>query len=326
MNSKLTAAIVLALMFIGLLAPLAPVDETDALTSEDYSITIPGTAAPDENINVTLGNGKSSSWTVYVVNQSKLYLDVTFTTENDCEDIVITDKPKNGLVVPENETDHDNILSGTFTFGADSLSGSYDSVIVKLIVAVTDINDKESTIYTDIVFNIKIQSIYDTSGSYNKFFGIFENKLPEPFNSPWVPFLATIAFWMIFAEILTFIIAPRLAKFLDKRTTDDGAKKFENGISKLIALLVLVASFNQSLRIIGAEPELISDINSISFILYTILVLIIAWKVYLIIIEGILTKFDDNSDSSIDLTLLPLLRMIGKIIFWLAGSFAILGA
>ena len=326
MNSKLTAAIVLALMFIGLLAPLAPVDETDALTSEDYSITIPGTAAPDENINVTLGNGKSSSWTVYVVNQSKLYLDVTFTTENDCEDIVITDKPKNGLVVPENETDHDNILSGTFTFGADSLSGSYDSVIVKLVVAVTDINDKESTIYTDIVFNIKIQSIYDTSGSYNKFFGIFENKLPEPFNSPWVPFLATIAFWMIFAEILTFIIAPRLAKFLDKKTTDDNAKRFENGISKLIAMLVLVASFNQSLRIIGAEPELISDINSISFILYTVLVLIIAWKVYLIIIEGILTKFDDNSDSSIDLTLLPLFRMIGKIIFWLAGSFAILGA
>ncbi len=326
MNSKLIVAIVLALMFVSLLAPLAPADETDALASEDYSITIPGTAAPDKDITVTLGNGKSATWTVYVVNQSKLYLDVTFTVHNDSDDIVISDKPSNGLIVPESETDHDNILTGTFTLGADSLSGRHDSEIVQLIVAVTDINDKESTIYTTITFDVEVQSIYDTSTAYNKFLGIIENQLPEPFDSPWVPFLATIAFWMIIAEILTVIIAPRLAKYLDRRTTDDGAKRFENGISKLIAMLVLVASFNQSLRIIGAEPELISDINSISFILYTVLMLIIAWKVYLIVIEGILTRFDDNDDSTIDLTLLPLFKMIGKIIFWLVGAFAILGA
>lgn len=325
MNRKLAAAVVIALMIVGLLAPLAASDEAEAQTSGGYSITVPGTDAPDESIPVTIENGKSVSWTVYVVNLSKQYLDVTFYAENECDDIVIAEKPKNGLMMPETETDHDNILSGIFTLEVRELSVGHESVKVQLMVAVTDINDKKSTEYTYIVFDVKVDSVYDTSSSYNKFLGIFENTLPEPFNSPWVPFLVTIAFWMILAEILTVIIAPRLAKRLDRGTTEDGAKSFETGVSKLIAALVMVASFNMELKIVGAAPELISEINSVSFILCVILLLTIAWKVYLVIIEGILTKFEDT-DSTFDRTLMPLFRMIGKIIFWLAGAVAILGS
>jgi len=325
MNSKLTAVLVLSLLFAGLTVPIIPAEGDDALSTDDYGITIPGTRAPDEDVTVTIANGESASWSVYVVNESMYYLDVTFSTKYDCLDLKIT-QPDKGLLVPEEDKEHHNILSGTFTIAVDELSGKHDDVVVQLIIAVTDINDKTSTQYTTVDFIVTVESTYDTSGEYNKFLGIFENTLPSPFDTPWIPFLVTIAFWMVIAYLLTMLLAPRLAKILDKYTSDDDLKRFESAISKMITGVALVASFNLGLKILGADAALIDDVQRISFVLYTILFMGIAWKIYLIVIEGILMKFEENEETTIDMTLMPLFKMIGKIIFWVVGAFAVLGA
>ncbi len=327
MKGKLAAAFILSILIVGMIAPISLTDDADALSKDDYVISIPGTHTTEEPIDITIGNGKSASWSVYVVNNSKdLYLDASFSVINEDSCINVDEMPSKGMVLPNDGTGHDNILAGTFTLSVNKVTNSESDIVVKLIVNITDIKNPSSLIRNEVVFNINIESIYDTSSTYNKFFGIFENNLPAPFDGPWVPCIVSIIVWIIIAQLAVMVIAPRLAKRLDKHTTDDDAKRFETAISKLITVLVLVLSINESLGILGADASLVDETAKLSFVICAVLALLILWKVYLIVVEGILTKFEENDDSTIDMTLFPLMKMIGKITLWILGAFIVLGS
>jgi len=327
MKSKMMAAIVLSLLVAGIIAPILPMEESDGLSPNEFSISIPGTEAPEKPISLVLGNGESTSWNINVVNRTtEKYLEAKFTVVSECEDVKVTEKPSNGLIVPMNGVDHANVLSGTLKITVNDYVDSNENAHLKLIVDVNDVDEKLNPVSVTVDFDIEIKTIFDTSGSYNKFLEIFENRLPAPFNSPIVPFLVTIVFWMIVAALATRLIAPRLARALDKHTTTDDALKFEKAISKLILILVFFLSIDQGLSILGADAVLISDFVRFSFIIYVVITLLIAWKIYLVLAQGILSRFEDNDDSAIDMTLLPLFKMIGKIIFWVIGAAAILGS
>ena len=327
MKSKMMAAIVLSLLVAGIIAPIIPIEGSDGLSPNEFSISIPGTEAPEKPISLVLGNGESTSWNINVVNRTtEKYLEAKFTVVSECEDVKVTEKPSNGLIVPMNGVDHANVLSGTLKIAVNDYVDSNENAHLKLIVDVNDVDEKLNPVSVTVDFDIEIKTIFDTSGSYNKFLEIFENRLPAPFNSPIVPFLVTIVFWMVVAALATRLIAPRLARALDKHTTTDDALKFEKAISKLILILVFFLSIDQGLSILGADAVLISDFVRFSFIIYVVITLLIAWKIYLVLAQGILSRFEDNDDSAIDMTLLPLFKMIGKIIFWVIGAAAILGS
>jgi small-conductance mechanosensitive channel len=327
MKSKMMAAIVLSLLVAGIIAPILPMEGSDGLSPNEFSISIPGTEAPEKPISLVLGNGESTSWNINVVNRTtEKYLEAKFTVVSECEDVKVTEKPSNGLIVPMNGVDHANVLSGMLKIAVNDYVDSNENAHLKLIIDVNDVDEKLNPVSVTVDFDIEIKTIFDTSGSYNKFLEIFENRLPAPFNSPIVPFLVTIVFWMVVAALATRLIAPRLARALDKHTTTDDALKFEKAISKLILILVFFLSIDQGLSILGADAVLISDFVRFSFIIYVVITLLIAWKIYLVLAQGILSRFEDNDDSAIDMTLLPLLKMIGKIIFWVVGAAAILGS
>jgi len=332
MNMKLLSIIAVSLMMIGVIAPalLANADADDegsiitgTFGEDDFVITIPTTQAPDEPIELSLANTQSKSWIIYVVNQSEYYLDVSFQTNSANKDVIFSETPSGKLLMPVGATDGSNIKEGTVTITADDYAETLDDVIAELIITVTDINENITVVKT-VTFNVDVKSIFDTSGSYNKFLGVFENTLPAPLNTPWVPFIVTIIFWIIVAEAACIVIAPRLAKVLDKRTTDDDAKRFEKTISRLIAIFVFFLSLNYGLSILGAGAQIMSDCLNMSMIVYLVLTLFILWKVYLIIVEGILKRFESNDETTIDMTLMPLFRMIGKIVFWVAGAAGVL--
>ena len=327
MKSKMMAAVVLSLLVAGIIAPILPMEGSDGLSPNEFSISIPGTEAPEKPISLVLGNGESTSWNINVVNRTtEKYLEAKFTVVSECEDVKVTEKPSNGLIVPMNGVDHANVLSGTLKIAVNDYVDSNENAHLKLIVDVNDVDEKLNPVSVTVDFDIEIKTIFDTSGSYNKFLEIFENRLPAPLNSPIVPFLVTIVFWMVVAALATRLIAPRLARALDKHTTTDDALKFEKAISKLILILVFFLSIDQGLSILGADAVLISDFVRFSFIIYVVITLLIAWKIYLVLAQGILSRFEDNDDSAIDMTLLPLFKMIGKIIFWVIGAAAILGS
>jgi small-conductance mechanosensitive channel len=327
MKSKMMAALVLTLLVAGIIAPILPLEGSDGLSPNEFSISIPGTEAPEKPISISLGNGESASWNINVVNRTtEKYLEAKFTVVSECSDIEVAEKPSNGLIVPMNGVDHANVLSGLLMITINDYVDLNENAHLKLVIDIDDVDDKLNPTSVTVNFDIEIKTIFDTSSSYNKFLEIFENRLPAPFNSPIVPFLATIVFWMVIAALATRLIAPRLAKALDKHTSTDDALKFEKAISKLILILVFFLSIDQGLSILGADAVLISDFVRFSFIIYVVITLLIAWKIYLVLAQGILSRFEDNDESTIDMSLLPLLKMIGKIFFWVVGAAAILGS
>lgn len=327
MKSKMMAALVLTLLVAGILAPILPLEGSDGLSPNEFSISIPGTEAPEKPISISLGNGESASWNINVVNRTtEKYLEAKFTVVSECSDIEVTEKPSNGLIVPMNGVDHANVLSGMLKITINDYVDLNENAHLKLVIDIDDVDDKLNPTSVTVNFDIEIKTVFDTSSSYNKFLEIFENRLPAPFNSPIVPFLVTIVFWMVIAALATRLIAPRLAKALDKHTSTDDALKFEKAISKLILILVFFLSIDQGLSILGADAVLISDFVRFSFIIYVVITLLIAWKIYLVLAQGILSRFEDNDESTIDMSLLPLLKMIGKIFFWVVGAAAILGS
>ena len=89
----------------------------------------------------------------------------------------------------------------------------------------------------------------------------------------------------------------------------------------------LVFSINLDLKITGADPGVISNIEALSNILYVVIGSIIAWRIYLFIMESILKGIEESDQTSVvDMTLMPLMRMLGKMIFWIAGATIILGS
>ena len=325
MRNKMAAVIAIAVLFMTVMMPLNTLDAS-TLSSDDYGISVPGTNAPDEPVYVTIENGKEKSWSVYVVNTSDKYLDVSYNVDSTDSEVKVTSKPSNALLVPQSDTDHKNITSGVFTIAVDALSEYHDFVTVTLTIAVTDITDKSSTTVSELDFLVTVKSSYDTTEEYNKFFGIYPNTLPSPFDSPFVPFIVTILTMMTIAELFCLTVVPRIAARLDKHTPTDDLKKFDRAISILVEAFVLLASFLEGLSILGANAETISKALSIAEIIYVVLGAVTLWKIYQFLVEAVLSRFEDMDDSSIDMTLLPLFLMIGKLVFWVAGTSAILGA
>jgi len=325
MNYRLVAVLSVLLLASMTLIP-AFADGSDAVSSEDYGILITATDEPYDAINVTIENGKSKTWIIYVINNSDFNMDVSFTYTTSGDEVKVVEYPTSNLLVPENPVDHQNIMKSQITLAVDEIVGSTDQVVVDFTVTVTDINQRTPAHQQHIVFNVKVDSVFDTSGQYNKYLGIYPNTLPSPLNTPWIPFLITILFWVLISQVGCVIIAPRLAKALDKHTTDDDAAKFERIIRLLFGGIVLIMSVNQGLSILGADASIIAKAMELSVIAVIVLFLILLWKVYILVLEGILGRFEDIEESSIDLTLMPLFRMIGKIVFWVIGISLILSA
>jgi small-conductance mechanosensitive channel len=275
-------------------------------------------------VYLELRNGEDWDWTIYITNLSNNYLDLRFNATTESSEIHL-ERPGGSMLHPSGSTEGSDIYRGEICLKVDKVAEPHEQVKVTMIIGITDIHDK-STDIIEIVFLVKVSSIYDTSMFYNKFLGIFDNTLPAPLDSPWVPFVVTILFWIIVSEVACVVLAPRLARRLDKFTSDDDAKKFESIITKLIVIWVFLLSLNMGLQILGAHATLISWFSSASTIFYIVIFMVIIWKVYQVVMEGILMRLEDETDgnSTLDVTLMPLARMIGKIVLWIAGTSLIL--
>ena len=322
MERRLIAAMALAGLILSMASPIL-VQDADAVEPGDYFITVPGTQAPARDIAVTMGNGESRTWKICVINASDKYLDVSFDSSSGSHDVKVDAIPEASLLWPDGS--ERSVAEGDLTLRIGQDSGAYDSVIVDIIVYVTDASDPDSVVENRVRFNIEVTSIYDSSGMYNKFFGIIPNTLPAPFNSAVIPAVVSILAYGFIAWAVCSLILKRGAKIIGKNTTDSEAKSFEKATKWPIVLLTMVLTFRTALLIMDAGSTLISIASVVTYVLSVILVALILWKVYMQIVISLFRKIEDaHADSQIDTSLVPLFRMIGMIIFWIAGTSAIL--
>ena len=320
MNSKSAAVFVLTLMFAGLFVPFMG-EESDAVGKSDYIMSLSEGDSETWTIDATIGNGHQHTWNLYVVNQSEKHLKIFYEPETYNREVSVIQLPSPMMLEPGKAT------TGEITISVGEYAKDTAEFTAVVFVTVSNVDPADTeTSETRIVFNIKVDSSFNTSGMYNKFLGYFENDLPSPFNKPIFTMIVSIILWVIIFALLSRICIPLLARLLDRTTPEiNDRRRLERTLVRLIIPLIFIVAFNQGLIIVGADNEAIALFGSISNVLYVLLVAFIIWKIYVYVVTRILKRFERlDEDSTIDMSLLPLFKMLGRILLAVGCVAAIL--
>jgi len=324
MKMKMTAILVLVVMMAGMLVP-ALTSDSDALEEGDYYISIPGTDLSGGVVKATIDNGEMATWSVWVVNNSDKHLEVSYTYSVDSSDAEVTSIPSNTLLGPTGSSE-ETVSKGDFTIEISNVSEKHDSLIVKFMITVKDLSESSSLVEVNTInFDIAVESTYDSGSQYNKFFGIIPNTLSPPFNNPWITAILTLLAEML---VIMFIVKGVLNK-LAKRTMKDNEDSERAGFVNSVLILVMPLSFflliNQTAMILNLGATVISVLFSLTGVISIILGTIILWRVYMFIVTSVLTNFEKvHTGHEIDSSLIPLFKMIGRLIFTVGGASLIL--
>ncbi len=325
MREKLLVFALLSAFLLSVVLPLAA-DGEDAIDENDFYVSI--SDSDGHHVKKTIGNGQTETWNIYVVNVSDKYLEISYKTTTDNKDITIEGKPGPMMLGPQGG-DIDSSTTGQFSLKVDPYAKDKAEFVSTMTVKVANVADNTDFQEVTLVFDITVNSQYQTSGMYNKFMGFFENDLPEPFNTPIFTMLVSIILWIVIFTFFMRLIIPILATILDKTTPDiDDKEQFERALFHLSIPLIIIMSINQGLMIVGASNEIIASVSALSNVLYIIIGALFIWRLYAFIVASLLKKFEevDENNTVIDSSLLPLFKMIGKIILSIASISLILGS
>lgn len=327
MNSRRMAALAVIVSMLALLAPALATD-SDAAASDD-KIVVSGV----DTENIKVDSGSSTTVHLYVTNMSDAALWINVEVLNFGSDIttdtaITVDDASKRLLLPYNQSDlKDCIATVSVTFHADSYADTESHTGIVRITANDIYSEDQSTVSKDTEVTVNVNSVYSSSGSYNKFFGVFENNLGSPLDKPWFTALVTLILWMVATVIVSELIIPIFTHLFGNRKTPEEKKKLRRGLTRAIAGMMFFVALEECVSILGASPEIVSGIHKFSWIFYIIFGASIAWQVYLFIVTAFLRGLDRSSDiEGMDMSLLPLFKMIGELVLGVAACCAILSA
>ncbi len=308
MNRRILIAIAIALMTIIVMAPITS-DETDAISQNDYSIVIAGYYDSDhkQDVNIVMGNGKTIESSLYIYNEFDKDLDVQFITRSSVDEVQFSSVPGTTMVKAKGMT------RLTFSIAVDMTCNSMDNANLKMEITLTELPDNVSTVEV-INFNVRVISDFDSEGAYNKFFGIIDNNLPEPFNTSVTTFIVTIIAYVLLSYLVCILIVPRLADYFDHMTEKDDKKKFERILTSLVTVSIGIVMINPGLVILGADATTLDLAFRLTMTFIVMTASFAIWKIYIYIAENLLYEYEKDDDSVLDTSLLPVFGAIGKII------------
>ncbi len=324
MKIRTAAVLTLVILLSGMLAPALAYD-SDALEKGDYYISIPGTDLSGGVVKTTINNGEMATWSVWVVNNSDKHLEVSYTYSLDNSDAEVTSIPSNTLLGPTGSSE-ETVSKGDFTIEISSVSGAHDSLIVKFMITVKDLSESSSLAEVNtIAFDINVESTYDSGNQYNKFFGIVPNTLSPPFNNPWITAIVTLLVEMLAILFVVKGVLNKLAQRTMKENEDSEKAGFVNSVLILVMPLSFFLLINQTAMILNLGASVISLLFSLTGVISVILGTVIMWRVYVFIVTSVLTNFEKvHTGHEIDSSLIPLFKMIGRLIFSVGGASLVL--
>lgn len=329
-KSKLPLAVAALLSVLVLAAvPLAVTDEAYAATSAEITY----------GITYSTGDGTFQSYTesdpdIVGTSGKDIRINITVKSQASGERIIYFEQPqfneRISKVVIEDLDKPISIFSDSHTFTAvitpDPDTHGSGEVILRMVVGdpATDTIQK-----IEIPIGIDVRSATYSEGYYNKIMGIYGNPLGEPFDRPIYAALITLAIWALIGIVAAYGVMPAILR-APLRSNQQTRKEITRSIGKMIVMFATVAGIGQALRVYGAQDSYILLFDSLSLVMYVILGAIIAWKLYLVIIDSVFRKIGTNTSiGGVDETLIPLFRMIGKIAIGTiaaGGIFSALGA
>lgn len=316
MRQRMVALTFALIVAASCFAPFLVSEDSDAISTEDYTISVPFHQVTNL-IPRIVGNGESTTYSVYITNNSEHVLDVAFSGESNVT--YLTWDPLEPItLMPAGDPKNGDFVKVTVTIHVDEVIPSLKGGMFFLTVSIADVEDSTFTI-SPVTFAIDVNSKLDTSGSYNKFFGVIPNTLQDPFSTPVIPFLVSILTVFLLGLFIGRILIPLFARYIDED------KKRYSGVLSLAAPIIAVLLYlGNALEIVSTDLNLIVDLEKIATAVFIMLLAMVGWKIYVLIVKTSLTRLGKVQDSPLDLSFLPIFTMLGKIVLWVGSISAIL--
>ncbi len=244
---KKVIAIAIVLTTLTMLVPIAS-EDSEAISQNDYAIVIAGYYDSDHKqvVKDDLANGQTFEVPLYFYNKCDKDLDIQFSAKSHVDEVRFASIPESTMVKAH------GMSRMTFMISVVETCNSIASAKLDMTVIVTELPDNITTAEV-INFDMRVISEYDSGGAYNKFFGLIENKLPEPFDSSFTPFIVSIVVFTLVAYLVCWLLVPRLANYFNHMTPTDDQKKFVLILSSLVTVSLTALTINPGLLILGAD-------------------------------------------------------------------------
>ena len=331
MDVRRTTYVLLLVLMLSVAVPVAMGGDSDAAEQSDVIVNVDGSG---DSITLDMDSGTSKTATLYITNNSDSYLSLdvpSYDSDLISSSAKITvNGAESNLIYPKGDSDGRHIAVVTITVSVDRLTDT-QTVEGNLTLRFTDVTvestDGSNVFERQVPFTVNVNSVYTSEGSYNQFFGLFPNTLPAPLNEPWFTAVVTLVLWIVITIVVCELVIPQLTKIVGSRKTATEKKKLTQTLTKTISVLMFVVAVNECLNIIGTNAEIMSMVSTWSLVLYVLIGSVLAWQVYIFLVTAIINGLDDAVDvDGIDSSLIPLFRLIGKVVICVFAATIILAA
>ena len=330
MNARKLTVLMLVTVLIAVTVP-GLMSEADADTSDSVIINVDGGSG--SSIQVDMDSGSVETVVLYVTNHSSSYLSLDVPSlDTDVLDVTSTVKvggTESNIIYPSGDSEGRHIAIITLSFQTDRLADT-QTFSGNITLTFTDLGlspDQDNVFTKDVPITVNVNSVYTSEGSYNQFFGLFPNTLPAPFNQPWVTAVITFVLWIIISVIVCEAVIPLFTKLVGTRKTLAEKKSIRSTLTKTISVLMIVVAINECLNIVGTSAEIMSVVSTWSLVFYVIIGAILSWQIYMFIVTAIINGLDEAADiDGIDNSLIPLFKMIGRLVICVLAATIILAA
>ncbi len=331
MDVRRTTYVLLLVLMLSVAVPVAMGGDSDAAEQSDVIVNVDGSG---DSITLDMDSGTSKTATLYITNNSDSYLSLdvpTYDSDLISSSAKITvNGAESNLIYPKGDPDGRHIAVVTITVSVDRLTDT-QTVEGNLTLRFTDVTvestDGSNVFERQVPFTVNVNSVYTSEGSYNQFFGLFPNTLPALLNEPWFTAVVTLVLWIVITIVVCELVIPQLTKIVGSRKTATEKKKLTQTLTKTISVLMFVVAVNECLNIIGTSAEIMSMVSTWSLVLYVLIGSVLAWQVYIFLVTAIINGLDDAVDvDGIDSSLIPLFRLIGKVVICVLAATIILAA
>ena len=330
MNARKLTVLMLVTVLIAVTVP-GLMSEADADTSDSVIINVDGGSG--SFVQVDMDSGSVETVVLYVTNHSSSYLSLDVPRlDTDVLDVTSTVKvggTESNIIYPSGDSEGRHIAIITLSFQTDRLADT-QTFSGNITLTFTDLGlspDQDNVFTKDVPITVNVNSVYTSEGSYNQFFGLFPNTLPAPFNQPWVTAVITFVLWIIISVIVCEAVIPLFTKLVGTRKTPAEKKSIRSTLTKTISVLMIVVAINECLNIVGTSAEIMSVVSTWSLVFYVIIGAILSWQIYMFIVTAIINGLDEAADiDGIDNSLIPLFKMLGRLVICVLAATIILAA
>ena len=333
MERRVALSVLLVAVFLAMVLPIGEAD--GAVSGDDISVTLTseyatGTVTETEivvNTDVSVKNGQSMTIYAFIDNESDSYLSVTPVKTVSSHGVKVTTEVDNQIIGPVGDTKYGHISTAKITVSIDNYIDTKHEDMTSVITVRDTAESGESAVAISIIMDITVNDSFASDGMYNKFMGIIPNTLPSPLDNVWVTVVVTMVIWLLLTYVVVMVIVPIMARIVGLRKTAEEKAALKSGLTKTVLVLMIIVALNQCFIIAGASSNLLHILQMLSTPTAVLVLSYIIWQIYMFLISAFINGIHYTTEvEGVDNSLIPLFKMMGKLVIAVGATAAILAS